>query len=119
MKLYGIYHANGGLLGKLTYIAGKLMGQSQCALCDITHDMVREKEAFKNCAKQLPLPITNVHLNEQPTSLKAFTIGKSPCVVLEKEGLFLMALNREQLENCKGDVTAFEQRLKAFLKEHL
>ena len=34
-KLYGIYHADGGLVGELAYIFGKYTGNVHCSLCDI------------------------------------------------------------------------------------
>ena len=47
-KLVGIYNANGSVLGELKYLVGKLTGQSDCALCDITHGPFRGKADFRD-----------------------------------------------------------------------
>ena len=119
MKLYGVYHANGGIPENSPTSLVKFLGQTHCALCDITHGMVRTKEAFKECQRQTPVAFTNLHLNEQPDALKTFTTNQTPCVVLEKEGYFFMALDKQALENCRGDVGLFQERLNNFLKAHL
>ena len=119
MKLYGVYHANGGILGELAYVAGRLMGTTHCALCDITHGAIATKKEFKSCVARLPVPLFNCHLNEQTPGLKNFTQGKTPCVVLQKDDSFFMALDADALDACGGDVVLFENRLVTFLQEHL
>jgi len=114
--LYGIYHANGGLMGELAYVVGKLVGTAHCALCDITHAGFREKKAFRACSSQLPMPFELLHLNEQPAELGKFTHGKTPCVVWADQGGFVMALDPEALESCDGDVVSFERKLLAFVE---
>ena len=49
VTLWGVYHANGGLVGELTYVIGKLRGTAHCGLCDITHGSVRVKPGWKTC----------------------------------------------------------------------
>jgi hypothetical protein len=44
-KLVGIYNANGAVVGELQYVFGTLTGQTQCALCDITHGAFKGKPA--------------------------------------------------------------------------
>ena len=41
--IWGVYHADGGIVGELRYVFGKLRGTAHCALCDITHSYVSEK----------------------------------------------------------------------------
>ena len=118
MKLYGIYQADGGLVGELTYVAGKLMGTRHCALCDFTHGMLTEKKEFQTCKNQLPVPIQNLHLNEQPAALKEFTLNHTPCVVLEKSNGFIRAMTAAELEACKGQVAMFQDKITQFLQRH-
>ena len=50
-KIVGIYNADGGLLGELTYVVKKITGQTKCDLCSLTHDSISEKkqwQQFKN-----------------------------------------------------------------------
>ena len=65
VTLWGVYHANGGLVGELTYVIGKLRGTAHCGLCDITHS-VRMKPEWKTLEASLDIPFKLVHLNEQP-----------------------------------------------------
>jgi len=44
--LYGIYNAEGTLLGELKYLFMKLSGRGSCALCDITHTFAWKKPSF-------------------------------------------------------------------------
>ena len=119
MKLYGVYHANGGFFGKLSYAAGKIRGSHNCALCDVTHGLVFEKSSFKNCTKDIPLSLNLVHLHEQPNALQSFTKGKTPCIVLHKEEQYHLVLDKKALINCHGDVVQFQKHLLAALEEHL
>tara|TARA_B100000683_G_scaffold256774_2_gene277652 strand:+ start:242 stop:601 length:360 start_codon:yes stop_codon:yes gene_type:complete len=116
VKLYGVYQADGGLVGELTYMVGKLMGTRHCALCDITHGALTEKKEFQDCKNQLPIPIHNLHLNEQPAALKKFTKNHTPCVVLENDGNFIMAMTAAELEACKGQVVIFQDKITQFLQ---
>ena len=47
--IWGVYHADGGIVGELRYVFGKLIGTAHCALCDITHSYVSEKKSMKEC----------------------------------------------------------------------
>ena len=51
-KLYGIYHADGGLVGELAYIFGKYTGNIHCSLCDITHNKITMKKEWKIFSKE-------------------------------------------------------------------
>ncbi len=62
-KLYGVYNADGGIVGELSYVIGKIRGTAHCALCDITHGKVSKKKEWKRCAKELPAHIELLHLN--------------------------------------------------------
>ena len=66
VTLWGVYHADGGLLGELAYVVGKLRGTAHCGLCDITHGSVRVKPEWKTLEASLDIPFKLVHLNEQP-----------------------------------------------------
>ena len=114
-EIVGIYHADGGLLGELRYVVGKLLGTTHCALCDITHGAVREKSSFRSCRESLELPFRALHLNEQGAGLASFTRGKTPCVVGRKGTQWHLLLGPEALEALNGSVDAFDEALKAAL----
>ena len=85
MKLLGVYHANGN--SRTAYVTGKIQ-TNYCALCDITHGMVRTKEAFKECQRQTPVAFTNLHLNEQPDALNLHNKSNPLCVCSKKKAIF-------------------------------
>lgn len=43
LRLTGAYHADGGLIGDMGYVARKLVGRGHCELCDVTHGGIRAK----------------------------------------------------------------------------
>jgi hypothetical protein len=109
--IWGVYQANGGLLGELAYVAGKLVGRAHCSLCDITHGPLARKAAFKALEREMSVPIRLVHLNERSPTLRAATEGRTPCVVGEVKGEFDMLLDAGRLEDLDGSVAAFREAL--------
>lgn len=102
-ELIGVYHANGSLVGELSYWVGARLGRTHCALCDITHGTFREKASWRTCRATLPVPVTTVHLDEQPTDLATLTSGRTPCVVaVSTDGEQLLLLTPDDLERCAG-----------------
>ena len=43
VELVGVYAADGGLVGEVAYVVGHLLGRTECALCDVTHETLRRK----------------------------------------------------------------------------
>ena len=116
IALYGIYNANGGLLGELAYLTGKILGQTHCALCDITHSGISEKADFKACRASLSVPLTTLHINEQEEALAQFTHNRAPCVVgKHQNGAFSLLLDEDALEACHTSVDAFSKALTSVL----
>lgn len=116
--LYGVYHANGGLFGELAYVAGKVLGTTHCALCDITHGLVKEKPSFSACRTAFVAPLKTVHINEQTKDLAQFTAGRTPCVVAETSAGWLMLLTKADLEHCNHSVAVFISALEEALSPH-
>ena len=105
MKLIGIYHADGGLWGELRYVIGKVIGVNHCALCDLTHGWSpREKSEFRRCKTELSVPLETLHLNEQNEALARFTLGQTPCIVLDQGESLSLAVSAQELEECAGDL---------------
>jgi len=111
VRLTGVYHADGGLMGELRYVVGKLRGTSHCALCDITHGPTGKKRGFQSCEASLPLPLELVHLNERSAALAVFSAGRTPCVVGHEGAGFVMLLDAQELEKLEGSVRGFEAAL--------
>ena len=117
-RLIGVYDADGGVVGELRYVVGKLTGSAHCALCDVTHGLdPRGKADWRACTKAFPIELVTVHRNEQDPALKDLTRGGLPCVVGERVGgAREVVVTREQLEACRSDVSALDQLLRAAIR---
>ena len=114
--IWGVYHADGGIVGELQYVFGKLRGTAHCALCDITHSFVSEKKSMKECRSNSPVPFHLVHLNEQSEVLQSITEGVTPCVVAETDEGFQVILYSDELEECNKKVELFQEKFDLALK---
>ena len=115
--IWGVYHADGGIVGELRYVFGKLRGTAHCALCDITHSYVSEKKSMKECRSDSPVPFHLVHLNEQNEGLQSITEGVTPCVVAETDEGFQVIIYPDELEDCEKKVESFQKKLDFSLKQ--
>ncbi len=115
--IWGVYHADGGIVGELRYVFGKLRGTAHCALCDITHSYVSEKKSMKECRSDSPVPFHLVHLNEQNEGLQSISEGVTPCVVAETDEGFQVILYPDELEDCEKKVESFQKKLDFSLKQ--
>ena len=116
-RLIGVYDADGGLLGELAYLTGRLLGVTHCALCEITHGRSGEKPAFRATRGSLGVPLETIHRNAQPARLRGVTQGRMPCVVVETADGYELLLGRADLEACKGDVPCLETALRRAIDE--
>lgn len=81
-ELVGVYDADGGIRGELSYITGKLLGQRHCDLCDITHSPIRRRRSWADYVASLPVPFRVVHRNERTLREADATSGREPCVAV-------------------------------------
>jgi hypothetical protein len=102
--LVGVYNANGTLGGELAYFIGARFGGSHCALCDITHGLVRERPGWKACRAQLRAPFDTYHLNDQPEDVRAAYGGAAPVVLAETDDETVVLLGPRELATCAGSV---------------
>ena len=102
-RLYGVYDADGSLLGELSYVVGHALGRRECALCDITHGTLRRKASFDAAVADLGVGMELLHRDEQPTALAAVTEGALPCVAADVGGTLVVLVDRAALEACAGD----------------
>lgn len=90
--LAGVYNAEGGLVGEMTYLVKKFRGTTHCALCTITHGPnpvlhpTGTKE-WKRVSCGLSLEMKLFHLNEMPSEVAALVSRENaPAVVLVGTG---------------------------------
>lgn len=122
--LIGVYKADGGLLGELSYFFGHLVGIKHCSLCDITHSPIKKKAEFKAFEQRLlnerGIATRLVHMNERSERELAASKGREPCVLLEYEdGSISMFLDYEELKAAGGRVGSFEKLVESRLAIYL
>ena len=122
--LIGVYKADGGIIGEISYFFGHLVGVKNCSLCDITHSPVKKKGAFKAFEKKLleerNIRTRLVHMNERTEAELAASKGREPCVLLQYEdGSISMFLDYVELKTSKGSVKSFERLVESRLNIYL
>ena len=116
--MYGVYHADGGLLGELRYVMGVAFRGQHCSLCDITHSVAWEKGEMKEWRKTSEIPFHLVHLNERPEEVKQATEGKTPCIVAKTNSGFVMLATDEELTSFGGSVELLKDHIEGQLTKN-
>jgi hypothetical protein len=115
-ELVGVYDADGGLVGEVAYVWGRLRGTRHCGLCDITHSTVRRKAEWDRMAARLPVPVRLLHLNELDDGLRASLATMRAPVVLGRDGARWRELvGAAELDAMNGSVGALETALRRHL----
>ena len=118
-QLYGIYNADGGIVGEVKYVIGHLLGTTSCSLCDITHSPIRRKPEWDAMVASLPIPLTVLHRNELGPELADWVATRElPAVVGQSDsGEFTIVLDSTTLHQAGGSVSAFRELLTQTLAE--
>lgn len=122
--LIGIYKADGGVIGELSYFFGHLVGVRSCSLCDITHSPVKKKSAFKKLEQELlkdhGIAIKMIHLNERNDREQKASAGREPCVLLEyPDQSISMFLDAVDLKALSGSVISLRRLILSRLDLYL
>jgi hypothetical protein len=120
MRLIGVYNANGGLAGELSYFFGHMLGRVECKLCDITHSTFSKRPQWKAMEErlrdELQIEFVLVHRNERTEAQRAASEGREPCILIEdNSGQLSMILDWTDLKLAKGSVSEFERAVRAKL----
>ena len=108
-SIWGVYHADGGLIGEIKYVAGALFRGQHCSLCDITHKIAWEKSDMKQLRNKFDIPFHLVHLNERPDDLISYTDGNTPILVAKTDSGFLTIATDDELKECSGSVLSLSE----------
>lgn len=124
LTLIGVYKADGGIIGEVSYFLGHLIGLRECNLCDITHSPVRKKSAFKayeaKLLKERGINMKLVHMNERTEAELAASKGREPCVLLQyDDGSISMFLDYVELKAASGSVDSFAKLVDSRLNIYL
>ena len=118
VRLIGVYDADSTLRGELAYWIGARLGRSHCALCEITHGLVRERDDWRSCRDGLPIPFDTFHRDDQPDAIRKLLNGVYPAVVAETTTGVVVLLGPKQLTACNGSterlVTAIKEQVDRF-----
>lgn len=112
-RLVGVYNANGSLAGELAYFVGARFGRTHCALCDITHGLVRERADWKAFRAKLPVPFDTYHLDDQPDAVRAASTSQVPVVLAEIDAGFEILVGPDDLVACAGSVDRLSEAIDA------
>ncbi|MFM1785072.1 MAG: hypothetical protein RLZZ108_96 [Actinomycetota bacterium] len=122
--LIGIYKADGGIVGELTYFFGHLVGVRSCSLCDISHSPIMKKSSFKALEKHLleehGVRVRMIHLNERNEREKAASEGRAPCILLEyPDESISMFIDSRDLKALSGSVSSLKKLILSRLDLYL
>lgn len=114
--LVGVYNADGGLIGELSYVLGHLVGVRSCSLCDITHSPIKMKSAFKALQSELleqhSIAVKLIHRNERNEREAKASAGREPCLLLEHADQSIsMFLDSAELKTLDGSVKSLEKMI--------
>ena len=117
VEVVGVYAADGGVVGELTYVVGHLLGRTECSLCDVTHGSVRRRPEWDAMAARLPVPVRLVHRNETTEGERAaYGVSGLPAVLgVRADGSRTVLLGPTGLRAVAGSVERFEQALRSAL----
>lgn len=103
-RLIGVYDADSSVRGELSYFIGARLGRAHCALCDITHGLVRERAAWKSYRESLPVPFDAYHRDDQADNVRAAHEDRAPVVLAATDNGFVVLLGPDALATCAGSV---------------
>jgi hypothetical protein len=111
--LIGVYNADGGIVGELTYFFGHLIGVRSCTLCDISHSPIMKKSSFKALEQHLlaehGIRVRMIHLNERNQRELKASEGREPCMLLEyPDQSISMFLDSTDLKALSGSVSSLK-----------
>jgi hypothetical protein len=113
----GVYNADGGLRGEVTYVIGHLLRRTECALCDITHSPIRRKRSWDRAVAGLDRPFSLLHRDEVTPSIAAALGDRLPGVLVLRTGAEpAVLLGPDELRGANGDVESFFTLLMARLR---
>jgi hypothetical protein len=122
--LIGVYKADGGIVGELTYFFGHLVGVRSCSLCSISHSPIMKKSSFKALEQHLlaehGIVVRMIHLNERNEREQLASEGREPCILLEyPDQSISMFLDSSDLTALSGSVSSLKKLIVSRLDLYL
>jgi hypothetical protein len=122
--LIGIYKADGGIVGELSYFFGHLIGVRSCSLCDISHSPIMKKSSFKALEQHLlaehGIRVRMIHMNERNEREQKASEGREPCMLLQyPDESISMFLDSSDLTALAGSVSSLKKLIVSRLDLYL
>jgi len=122
--LIGVYKADGGIVGELTYFFGHLVGVRSCSLCSISHSPIMKKNSFKALEQHLlaehGIVVRMIHLNERNEREQLASEGREPCILLEyPDQSISMFIDSSDLTALSGSVSSLKKLIVSSLDLYL
>jgi len=115
IEVIGVYHANGGILGELAYVSGKILGLTSCSLCDLSHGLIFEKKSVKSWRCGASFSVRFLHLNEIDAVTSDKVQGRTPCVVVRRDDRITLLIGKDELAEMSGDESLLFARIEALV----
>lgn len=103
-RLIGVYDADHTVRGEVSYWIGARLGRAHCALCDITHGMLRRRSEWNAYVAGLAVPFDTYHRDDQPDAVRVASGDRAPIVLGETAAGPVVLLDAAALDACDGSV---------------
>jgi len=114
VRLVAVYDADHTIRGELSYWVGARLGRAHCALCDITHGMLRRRSEWNAYVAGLDVPVETFHRDDQPDAVRTASGDRVPVVVAElATGAMVVLVDPEALDACGGSVDRLGEAIDA------
>lgn len=111
MRVVGIYNADGGVSGELRYAVDKILGRSDCGLCELTHGWnAFGKRSWREACRESPVPVEMIH-RDVATESQLAAAGSLPAVLAGDEGTWRLVADRELIASLRKDPVGFLDHL--------
>ena len=116
VRVVGIYNADGGLSGELRYAVDKILGRSDCGLCDLTHGWNPfSKQSWREACRVSTVPIELIH-RDMATEPQLAAAGSLPAMLVGDEGTWRLVADRELIASLRKDPAGFLDHLERELR---
>ncbi|GIS99605.1 MAG: hypothetical protein CM1200mP26_13180 [Acidimicrobiales bacterium] len=101
--LVGIYNADSGVIGELTYLFNKVVRNTRCHLCDLTHGWnPYGRRSWKEACWTSSLVISFIHRNEA-TDAQLAAADQLPAIVALDDGEWACVVTAAELAEHSDD----------------
>lgn len=117
-RVIGVYDAEGTLRGEISYLLRRTLAGEHCALCDITHGLVRMRSSWERCAADFTerhgVAVHLAHRDDAPLSVLDDASFRAPAVYLERlDGTVELLMTAADLARCENSPDRFFAHLES------